>query len=257
MKALLVCSVCLLILASILVIRDFQSSREGYRPGIGGPSSVQPGSRSTRSQPSRSQPSSRPNRSQPSKGIAKRDSVVRSKKGSSQNNIKIINKNTVKTGGRHNVDEGYNYPGYYGYRYPYGYGGWYASTYPSSYYPTWYYPSSYGFDDGMDMSGYIRGGNRSYPYGGGFGMNAPMDPYSVCYSPIYAKQAFGPYVDVAGKQQWIDMANKIGGVDSISLRKDSVTNDHAILGYMGTCSESMQNPPPRSYETYPLGGIYY
>jgi hypothetical protein len=186
--------------------------------------------------------------------------------------INIVNKNINRNGG--------GYPNGY-YPYPYYSSGWYTTVpYVNSYYPPGYYPYAYGLDNSM----YDPVMNNSYydPYGAGSSFNTcvgaggmqyggcrrgggygayqypgyQMQPQTLCYQPMSANAAFGPYVDVVGRQQWIDYAGN-NGFTNISLRRDSVTSDHAIMGYIGQCSPMMQAPPPSSYLTYTTNSPYW
>jgi len=187
--------------------------------------------------------------------------------------INIVNKNINKNG--------YNngYPGYY--PYPYYSSGWYTTVpYVNSYYPPGYYPYAYGLNGSpydpvfnnsyydvygagsslntcMSPSGQAYGGCRRG--GGYYGNQYPgymAQPQAMCYQPMSANAAFGPYADVAGRQQWIDYAGN-NGFTNISLRRDSVVSDHAIMGYIGDCPPMMQAPPPSSYLTYTTNSPYW
>lgn len=93
-----------------------------------------------------------------------------------------------------------------------------------------------------------------YPTGGyyGYDLKEWYDPYDytndpqgdLCYARIDISDAFGPYAGVAGKQQWLDFGSR-NGFQKVYLARDSVTNDHAIVEYVGRCNRAASEPPSK------------
>ena len=161
-----------------------------------------------------------------------------------------------KGGGKHGNNKwrkgyrkGYKDGSYEGYGYnnrPYGY--WrnfidpvYYDGYLPNYYPSNYYPAAYGLGNPYDYTW-----NSVYPMG------------DECYAVISISDAFGPYTaGVMGKQAWLDWAGR-NGFTQVYLDKTSVTNDHAVVPYIGNCPTRAQAPPcPRRYAVYPASEYYY
>ena len=72
------------------------------------------------------------------------------------------------------------------------------------------------------------------------------DPFGeLCHARIDISDAFGPYTaGVMGKQAWLDFGTR-NGFNKVYLPRDSVTNDHAIIEYVGQCNRAAQEPPPK------------
>ena len=157
--------------------------------------------------------------------------------------------NKWKKGYRKGYRDGSYDNSYEGYGYnnrPYGY--WrnyidpvYYDGYLPNYYPSNYYPTAYGLGNPYDYTW-----NSVYPMG------------DECYAVISISDAFGPYTaGVMGKQAWLDWAGR-NGFTQVYLDKTSVTNDHAVVPYIGNCPNRAQVPPcPRRYAAYPATANYY
>jgi len=242
-------------------IQQKHQQKEGYRPGIGGPATrtmsskpsskpassrgiarVMPSSSSSASSSRSTRTTRKPNRqpplpSEPTEGYTLQTGWGR--RGMPY--INIYNKNVNKNGGY----------GYGGYPFAsYASDGWYRTnpyTY-ASYYPPSMYPGLYGLPP-SDCFG---------PQGSYYGGYCPYrQPQTMCYQTLSTFDAFGPYgSSVAGKQQWIDYAGR-NGYSNVSLAKNSVVNDHAVLGYLGQCDFWSSTPPSNGYLTYDTSGYNY
>jgi hypothetical protein len=168
-----------------------------------------------------------------------------SRKNQNNRGITINNhiKNVQRGGGGHRGGHDRWYDGYNGYydrpfQYwsnfvePPGWFGWY---------PPGYYPSAYGLSSPYDRYDYL---------------NAVFPRQSLCYARIGVHDAFGPYVDVIGKQQWLDWAGR-NGFPKIWLDKRSYTNDHAIVFSLSDCPQEAQKPPGRHYQMYDATPYYF
>lgn len=94
-----------------------------------------------------------------------------------------------------------------------------------------------------------------YPTGGmyAYDLKEYYDPYDytnepfgdICHARITIEDAFGPYTaGVMGKQAWLDFGTR-NGFQKVFLPRDSVTNDHAIVEYVGQCNRAAQEPPAK------------
>jgi hypothetical protein len=118
----------------------------------------------------------------------------------------------------------------------------YPTSYPS-YYPYGYYPMAYG----IAAPGYYDPYDYTNVY----------PPGNVCWSKIGIEDAFGPYTaGVMGKQAWLDFGGR-NGFDKVALNTQSVTNDHAILSYVGQCNPQQTTPPGPPYQIYNSTPQYY
>lgn len=93
-----------------------------------------------------------------------------------------------------------------------------------SYYPAGYYP--YSLQEYYDPYDY-----SNIPEG------------EICFARISITDAFGPYTaGVMGKQAWLDWAGR-NGFQRLWLPRESVTNDHCLVEFVGVCPTSQQQPP--------------
>jgi len=174
---------------------------------------------------------------------------------------------------KHSTHQNDDYVPYYNQR---PYGNWRNYVIPD-YNDYFYYPPSsystygdYPFDGMMsnETFGYLSpygrnyGFNRGYNYGG----NRRWDRYDYtniyptgerCFAKIGVNDAFGPYAQVMGKQAWIDWAGR-NGFDKVWVQRQSKTNDHAIVPYIGECPYAAQKPPnPKQYQIFNSTSNWY
>ena len=111
------------------------------------------------------------------------------------------------------------------------------------YYPPGYYPAAYGLYSSFDQYDYT---NNIVPYG------------NLCFARISISDAFGPYTaGVMGKQAWLDWAGR-NGFNKVFLDRSSVTNDHALVNYVGNCPAPAQVPPdPSIYQPFNATPNYF
>jgi hypothetical protein len=134
-----------------------------------------------------------------------------------------------------------------------------------------YYPAVYG---GVGYAPYLYPGTMypesgMYPYGNyGYTYVDAYDPYNytnvaypdpvnVCYARITVTDAFGPYAQAIGVQQWLDWASR-NGFPQVFLPRASVMHNHAIVQYSGTCQYQATTPPnPKVYKAFTAPPVIY